>query len=61
MKSREWLFGIFSSLAAVPAIAHQAEPPRSPSNSTDERLKTSAASPKISASNRPDEKSKPRL
>ncbi len=30
MKSREWLFGFFSSLVAVPAIAHQAEPPRSP-------------------------------
>ena len=61
MKSREWLFGIFSSLAAVPAIAHQAEPPPSPANPTDERLKTSTAAPKIDASNRRDEKSKPRL
>jgi len=25
MKSREWLFGFFSSLVAVPALAHQVE------------------------------------
>jgi len=107
MKSREWLFGMFSSLAAVPAIAHQAEPPRAPhmptivrlkdhdgeilvksdgetlfytvvgedSSREDlrleeirdwkpelyERLKTTVAAPKIDASNRYDEKSKPTL
>ena len=111
MKSREWLFGFFSSLVAVPAIAHQVEPPR-PSNPQDlptiirlkdrndeiivksdgetlyytvvgegddsranlrleeirawkpelyERLKTTVADPKIDASNRYDEKSKPTL
>ncbi len=53
MKSREWLFGFFSSLAPLPAIAHLNEPPRDTHPPrAHEPLKTKAAGPKLDASNR---------